>query len=83
MPATISRSTSSSRAESVSEAEGAAPSVRQPAKTLDLLAYGSPAPLDFDPASPNRSCDYVIAHLMYDGVTTPFTIDGDADNRPD
>ncbi|WP_308798940.1 multicopper oxidase family protein [Agromyces silvae] len=33
----------------------------QPADTLDLLAYGAAAPLDFDPAAPDRSFDYVIA----------------------
>lgn len=33
----------------------------QPAGTLDLLAYGERAPLDFDPTRPDRSFDYVIA----------------------
>ncbi len=25
----------------------------------------------------------LVAHLMYEGVTTPFTIGGDADNEPE
>jgi FtsP/CotA-like multicopper oxidase with cupredoxin domain len=37
-----------------------APSVRQPDSTLDLLAYGDPAPLGFDPSSPDLRFDYVI-----------------------
>jgi FtsP/CotA-like multicopper oxidase with cupredoxin domain len=32
----------------------------QPAAELDLLAYGAPAPLGFDPAQPNRRFDYLI-----------------------
>ena len=32
----------------------------QPSEELDLLAYGSPAPLGFDPAQPTRRFDYLI-----------------------
>ena len=32
----------------------------QPGEELDLLAYGSPAPLGFDPAQPTRRFDYLI-----------------------
>jgi FtsP/CotA-like multicopper oxidase with cupredoxin domain len=32
----------------------------QPAADLNLLAYGSPAPLGFDPARPTRRFDYLI-----------------------
>jgi FtsP/CotA-like multicopper oxidase with cupredoxin domain len=37
-----------------------APTPAQPAAELDLLAYGSPAPLGFDPAHPTRQFDYRI-----------------------
>jgi FtsP/CotA-like multicopper oxidase with cupredoxin domain len=40
---------------------GPVPDASQPAGTLDLLAYGERAPLDFDPTRPDRSFDYVIA----------------------
>lgn len=30
-----------------------------------------------------HAVDGLIAHVMYDGVTTPFTIDGSAGNRPE
>jgi len=33
---------------------------RRPTATLDLLTYGTPAPLGLDPAAPDRSFDYVI-----------------------
>ena len=36
------------------------PPAPQPSDTLDLLAYGDPAPLGFDPTSPDRTFDYVI-----------------------
>lgn len=39
----------------------ALPAVRQPDEPLDLLSYGGPAPVAFDPASPDRSFDYVIS----------------------
>ena len=32
----------------------------QPSDDLDLLGYGAPAPLDFDPAHPTRRFDYLI-----------------------
>ena len=41
-------------------AAAAAPAVRQPAQVLDLLTYGSPAPLGFDPGAADRRFDYVI-----------------------
>jgi FtsP/CotA-like multicopper oxidase with cupredoxin domain len=37
-----------------------APTPPQPAAELDLLAYGAPAPLGFDPAHAARRFDYVI-----------------------
>jgi FtsP/CotA-like multicopper oxidase with cupredoxin domain len=37
-----------------------APVPPQPDDELDLLAYGSPAPLGFDPAQPTRRFDYLI-----------------------
>lgn len=37
-----------------------APEASQPKETLDLLAYGTPKPLDFDPTRPDRTYDYVI-----------------------
>jgi FtsP/CotA-like multicopper oxidase with cupredoxin domain len=39
---------------------GDLPRVPHPARELDLLSYGSPAPLGFDPATADRSFDYVI-----------------------
>jgi FtsP/CotA-like multicopper oxidase with cupredoxin domain len=39
-------------------ADTAVPS--QPAEELDLLSYGTPVPLGFDPAQPTRQFDYVI-----------------------
>ncbi|HET8987109.1 MAG TPA: multicopper oxidase family protein [Humibacillus sp.] len=41
-------------------APAAAPPVRQPAQVLDLLTYGSPTPLGFDPRDADRQFDYVI-----------------------
>ena len=38
----------------------AAPSVPRPRATLDLLSYGSPAPLTFDPAKADRTFRYLI-----------------------
>jgi FtsP/CotA-like multicopper oxidase with cupredoxin domain len=38
----------------------AAPATRRPAATLDLLSYGTPARLGFDPERPDRRFDYVI-----------------------
>ena len=37
-----------------------APAPPQPGEKLDLLTYGTPAPLGFDPARPTRRFDYVI-----------------------
>ncbi|WP_448003263.1 multicopper oxidase family protein [Agromyces bauzanensis] len=55
------------------------PAARQPSETLDLLGYGTPAPLDFDPANPDRSYDYVIGRRfgLIDGRPGNFwTING-------
>ncbi|WP_066293494.1 multicopper oxidase family protein [Arthrobacter sp. B6] len=43
---------------------GATPSARQSSETLDLLAYGDPAPPGFDPQSPDRTFDYVIGRRL-------------------
>jgi FtsP/CotA-like multicopper oxidase with cupredoxin domain len=40
--------------------KGADAPVPQPSEKLDLLTYGSPGPLGFDPARPTRRFDYVI-----------------------
>ena len=59
-------------------AASAAPAA-QPSETLDLLAYGDPAPLELDPSSPDRSFDYVIARRfgLIDGRPGNFwTING-------
>jgi FtsP/CotA-like multicopper oxidase with cupredoxin domain len=37
-----------------------APAVSQPTRTLDLLDYGSPAPVRFDPASADRRFEYRV-----------------------
>ncbi|WP_254431372.1 multicopper oxidase family protein [Agromyces sp. Marseille-P2726] len=55
------------------------PAARQPSETIDLFAYGSPAPLGFDPSSPDRSYEYVIARRfgIIDGRPGNFwTING-------
>jgi FtsP/CotA-like multicopper oxidase with cupredoxin domain len=39
-----------------------APVPTQPREQLDLLTYGSPAPLGFEPAQPTRRFNYVIGH---------------------
>lgn len=60
-------------------AEASAPPVRQPSTSLDLLAYGTPEPLTFDAASPDRSFDYVISRRfgIIDGRPGNFwTING-------
>ncbi|MCD2443133.1 multicopper oxidase family protein [Agromyces sp. SYSU K20354] len=52
---------------------------RQPSRTLDLLAYGDPAPLGFEASSPDRSYDYVVARRfgIIDGRPGNFwTING-------
>jgi FtsP/CotA-like multicopper oxidase with cupredoxin domain len=56
-----------------------APAVRQPSATLDMLAYGSPSALPFDPAEADRSFDYVIGRRLglIDGRPGSFwTING-------
>ncbi|HEU4756337.1 MAG TPA: multicopper oxidase family protein [Agromyces sp.] len=61
------------------EPEASAPPTPQPRDTLDLLAYGTAAPLDFDPTAPDRSFDYVIARRfgVIDGRPGNFwTING-------
>ena len=63
----------------IGEPGTSAPPAPQPSETLDLLAYGDPARLDFDPASPDRSFDYVIARRfgIIDGRPGNFwTING-------
>ena len=63
----------------VGDSAAAAPDVPQPSATLDLLAYGDPAPLEFDASSPDRSFDYVIARRfgIIDGRPGNFwTING-------
>ena len=63
----------------VGDREASAPAARQPSETLDLLAYGEPAPLGFDPSSPDRNYDYVIARRfgLIDGRPGNFwTING-------
>lgn len=55
------------------------PPAPQPSETLDLLAYGTPAPLGFDPSSPDRSYEYVIGRRfgIIDGRPGNFwTING-------
>lgn len=57
----------------------APPAARQPSETLDLLDYGSPAPLSFDPSAPDQVFDYVIARRfgIIDGRPGNFwTING-------
>ena len=39
-----------------------APAAPQPNAHLDLLSYGAPAPLGFDPSHPDRRFDYVIGY---------------------
>jgi FtsP/CotA-like multicopper oxidase with cupredoxin domain len=55
------------------------PPAPQATETLDLLAYGEPAPLGFDPASADRTYDYVIGRRfgLLDGRPGNFwTING-------
>ncbi|WP_136706128.1 multicopper oxidase family protein [Agromyces sp. H66] len=63
----------------IGDPAASAPSAPQPAESLDLLAYGSPEPLDFDPTAPDRSYDYVIGRRfgIIDGRPGNFwTING-------
>ncbi|HYH30629.1 MAG TPA: multicopper oxidase family protein [Pseudonocardia sp.] len=50
--------------------EPAVPASPRPPAELDLLGYGAPAPLGFDPAAATRSFDYVIGRRpgFLDGV---------------
>lgn len=50
-----------------------------PGRTVDLLTYGAPAPLGFDPSTPNRVFDYAIGRRpgFVDGVPGLYwTING-------
>jgi FtsP/CotA-like multicopper oxidase with cupredoxin domain len=49
---------------------GDVPRTPRPARDLDLLSYGTPAPLGFDPAAADRSFDYVMGRWpgFLDGV---------------
>ena len=63
----------------VGDPEASVPASPQPAASLDLLAYGAPAPLAFDPTSPDRISDYVIGRRfgIVDGRPGNFwTING-------
>ena len=63
----------------IGDPAASAPKAPQPSETLDLLAYGDPAPLGLDPSSPDRSFDYVIARRfgLIDGRPGNFwTING-------
>jgi FtsP/CotA-like multicopper oxidase with cupredoxin domain len=63
----------------IGDPEASVPKAPQPKDTLDLLAYGAPAPLSFDPSSPDRSYDYVIGRRfgLIDGRPGNFwTING-------
>ncbi|MFE5672667.1 multicopper oxidase family protein [Agromyces sp. NPDC056523] len=59
--------------------EASAPPARQPKDKLDLLAYGTPAALDFDPTARDRTFEYVIGRRfgVIDGRPGNFwTING-------
>jgi FtsP/CotA-like multicopper oxidase with cupredoxin domain len=59
--------------------EPGSPAARQPSATLDLLAYGEPAPAGLDTRSPDRTFDYVIGRRpgLIDGRPGNFwTING-------
>jgi FtsP/CotA-like multicopper oxidase with cupredoxin domain len=63
----------------IGDPDASVPRVTQPSETLDLLAYGAPAPLSLDPSSPDRSYDYVIGRRfgLIDGRPGNFwTING-------
>ncbi|KRE30621.1 copper oxidase [Agromyces sp. Soil535] len=63
----------------IGDPDATAPPSPQPSETLDLLAYGAPAPLGFDPASADRTYDYVIGRRfgIIDGRPGNFwTING-------
>jgi FtsP/CotA-like multicopper oxidase with cupredoxin domain len=48
----------------VGPAGAAAPAARQPAATLDLLAYGAPRAVPFDPSRADRTFEYVIGRRL-------------------
>ncbi len=63
----------------IGDPDASAPPAPQPDETLDPLAYGEPAPLEFDPAASDRSFEYVIARRpgIIDGRPGNFwTING-------
>jgi FtsP/CotA-like multicopper oxidase with cupredoxin domain len=67
------------RSISIGDPAVTAPAARQPAGTLDLLTYGTPAPLGFDAAAPDLAFDYVIGRRygLIDGRPGNFwTING-------
>jgi FtsP/CotA-like multicopper oxidase with cupredoxin domain len=43
---------------------GGAPASAEPRPTVDLLSYGSPAPLGFDPAKANRHFEYRVGRRI-------------------
>ena len=63
----------------VGDSAASAPPAPQPSETLDLLAYGAPAPLGIDTSAPDRAYDYVIGRRfgLIDGRPGNFwTING-------
>ncbi|MCU1517679.1 MAG: copper oxidase [Pseudarthrobacter sp.] len=67
------------RSISIGDPAADAPAARQPAGTLDLLAYGEAVPPGFDPSSPDLRFDYVIGRRpgLIDGRPGNFwTING-------
>ncbi|TQJ67543.1 FtsP/CotA-like multicopper oxidase with cupredoxin domain [Arthrobacter sp. SLBN-100] len=67
------------RSVTIGDRAARAPGARQPGETVDLLAYGAPAPPAFDAGRPDRSFDYVIGRRfgLIDGRPGNFwTING-------
>jgi FtsP/CotA-like multicopper oxidase with cupredoxin domain len=67
------------RSVTIGDPAARAPGSRQPGETVDLLAYGAPAPPAFDAGRPDRSFDYVIGRRfgLIDGRPGNFwTING-------
>ncbi|MFH8249310.1 multicopper oxidase family protein [Microbacterium sp. B2969] len=63
----------------IGDASASTPPAPQPNRSLDLLAYGSSTPLDFDASTPDRIFDYVIGRRwgIIDGRPGNFwTING-------
>ena len=48
----------------IGDPEASVPRAPQPSKTLDLLGYGTAAPLAFDVTEPDRTFDYVIGRRI-------------------